>query len=150
MIRAVLDTNVLVSAVIRRDGKPSQVISRAVVEYSWLTSEYILTETAEVFARKHIQRRYGKWLTPDVQTQFLATARAMVEFVEVHTTLTAVPADVKDNPVLACAVDGRADYLVTGDPDLLSLDAFQGIQIVTPNRFLEILDTLSAEEQTSE
>ena len=133
MIRTVLDTHVLVSAVIRRDGKPSQIVARAVVEFTWLTSEYILDETAAVLGRQHIQRRYGKWLTPEVQVQFLAAARALVELVDVHTTLTAVPADVKDNPVLACAVDGQADYLVTGDPDLLTLQEFQGIQIVTPN-----------------
>ena len=142
MIRAVLDTNVLVSAVIRRDGKPSQIISRAVVEFSWLTSEYILAETAAVLTRKHIQARYGKWLTPEVQTRFLATARATVDLVDVQTRLTVVPDDIKDDPILACAVDGHADYLVTGDPDLLILREFRGIKIVTPNSFLQILDTL--------
>jgi putative PIN family toxin of toxin-antitoxin system len=141
MIRAVLDTNVLVSAVIRRDGKPSQIVSRALFEFSWLTSEYILAELADVLNRKHIQTRYGKWLTAEVQNQFLARTRATVEIIDVQTTLTAVPEDVKDNPVLACAVDGQADYLVTGDPDLLTLKEFHAIKIVAPNRFLQILDT---------
>ena len=140
MIRAVLDTNILVSALIRRDGKPSQIVARAVLEYVWLTSEYILAETANVLTRKHIQARYGKWLTPAVQARFIETARAMVEIVDVQTTLVAVPKDVKDNPILACALDGQAEYLVTGDPHLLTLKTFQNIHIVSPNQFLQILD----------
>jgi uncharacterized protein len=140
MIRAVLDTNILVSALIRRDGKPSQIVSRAVLEFVWLTSDYILAETVDVLTRKHIQARYGKWLTPVVQARFIETARAVVEIVDVQTTLAAVPKDVKDNPVLACALDGQAEYLVTGDPHLLTLKTFQSIHIVSPNQFLQILD----------
>ena len=63
----------------------------------------------------------------------------MVEMVDVQTTLTAVAQDVRDNPVLACGVDGQADYVVTGDMDLLTLRQFQAIKIVTPNYFLQIL-----------
>ena len=140
MIRAVLDANVLVSAAIKREGKPNQIISRAVSEFTWLTSEFVLAETAEVLPRRHIQMKYGKWVTPAHQAAFLATARAMAEMVNVQTRLTAVPKDVDDNPVLACAVDGRADYLVTGDPDLLALKVFAAIKIVTPDQFLKVLD----------
>ncbi len=140
MIRAVLDANVLVSAVIKREGKPGQIISRAVPEFTWLTSESILAETAEVLPRRHIQAKYGKWVTPAHQADFVATAQAVAETVIVQTRLSAVPKDVDDNLVLACAVDGRADYLVTGDPDLLSLKVFAGIKIVTPAQFLKVLD----------
>jgi uncharacterized protein len=144
MIRVVLDTNVLVSALIKREGKPNQIVSRAALEFTWLASEYILAETAQVLTRKHIQARYRAWVTAEQRAQFLAAAEAMAELIHVQTELAAVPQDVKDNPVLACAVDGRADYLVTGDPDLLTLKLFRGIEIVTPARFLQVLEAAAA------
>src|SRR5207248_8548809 len=101
---------------------------------------YILAETAQVLTRKHIQAKYGAWVTAEQRSLFLAAAQAMAELIEVHSQLAAVPRDVKDDPVLACAVDGRADYLVTGDPDLLSLKLFRGIQIVSPAQFLQVLE----------
>lgn len=144
MIRAVLDTNVLVSALITREGHSSQIVSRATFEFSWLTSEYILAETASVLARKHIQARYGAWVTAERQNQYLAAARILAEIIDVQTTLAAATRDPKDDPVLACAVYGRADCLVTGDPDLLTLQHYQGIILTTPKRFVGILDALQA------
>ena len=49
--------------------------------------------------------------------------------------------DPKDNPILACAVEGGADYIVTGDRDLLVLERFQGIPIVSPAAFAALLET---------
>ena len=55
--------------------------------------------------------------------------------------LQAVPADPKDDMVVATAVAAKAEYLVTGDrKHLLSLGTYEGIQIVTPREFLELLD----------
>lgn len=47
--------------------------------------------------------------------------------------------DPDDNKYLECAVDGRADFVVSGDGDLLSLESFDGIPIVKPRRFVEIV-----------
>jgi predicted nucleic acid-binding protein len=63
--------------------------------------------------------------------------------VEVQTALNVV-ADVEDNAVLAAAVDGRVDYLVTGDPHLLAHGQYEQCRIVTPDQFLEYL---KAQEQ---
>jgi uncharacterized protein len=142
MIRVVLDTNVLVSALIRQDGNCNQIVSRADSEFTWLTSEYILDETARVLTRKHIQAKYGRWVTPARQAQFLFMTRALAELIDVRTTLAAVVKDAKDDPVLACAVDGRADYLVTGDPHLLALKQYADILLATPKRLLTILDEM--------
>jgi len=142
MIRAVLDANILVSAAIKPQGKPAQVIARAGSGFAWLISEYILAETAAVLNRKHIQARYGKWVTLEHQVRFLAAARGIAELVEVHTQLKVVPNDVKDNPILACAVDGQAEYLVSGDPHLTKLGEFAGIKIVTPDQFIVVLESL--------
>src|SRR5579859_900859 len=142
MIRAVLDANILVSAAIKPKGKPAQVIARAGSGFAWLISEYILAETAAVLNRKHIQARYGKWVTLEHQVRFLAAARGIAELVEVHTQLKVVPNDVKDNPILACAVDGQAEYLVSGDPHLTKLGEFAGIKIVTPDQLIVVLESL--------
>ena len=45
--------------------------------------------------------------------------------------------DKKDNKIIECAFDGKADYIVTGDPDLLILKEFRGIKIITAREFLE-------------
>jgi putative PIN family toxin of toxin-antitoxin system len=119
-------------------------VARARTGFTWLSSDYILAETAAVLTRKHIQARYGKWATPAQQARFLADARAVAELIEVRTTLVVVSQDVKDNPVLACAVDGHADYLVSGDPHLTSLGEYVGIKIVGPAQFLAVLQQVES------
>lgn len=50
--------------------------------------------------------------------------------------------DPKDDPIVACSVTGRADYIVSGDQDLLILIEFEGVKIVTPQQFTSLLDEL--------
>ncbi len=140
MMRAVLDTNVLVSAVIKQGGKPYRIITQALVRFEWLTCDFILHELVEVLRRKHIQTKYGDRVTPKSCDRFLEMARTIATVVEVKTAVAVVAADSKDNPVLACAKDGLAHYVVTGDPHLLRLETFEGVKIVTPAQFLEILE----------
>lgn len=54
------------------------------------------------------------------------------------TTTVTVCRDPKDNKILETALEGNAQYIVTGDPDLLVLKQFQGIRIVEPREFLEL------------
>jgi hypothetical protein len=140
MIRAVLDVNVLVSAAIKKDGKPDRVLRQAVARFEWLTSEFILAEVAEVFTRKHLQTKYQAQLTPKKRTRYLAIIRSTAKMIEIGKEMPSVLTDSEDNYILACAVYGKADYLVTGDLHLLKLGAFEGIKIVTPAQFLEILE----------
>lgn len=65
MIRAVLDTNILVSAAIKTEGKPAQVLRQSPARFELLTSEYILEELAEALGRPHIQNKYPHQVTPD-------------------------------------------------------------------------------------
>lgn len=138
MTRAVLDANILISAVIKKGGKPYQVTYLAPDRFDWLTSEFILSEVAGVLTRKHIQTKYRRQVTAKRRRLFFARVRSIAVVVDVKTELSVVP-DAKDNPVLACAVDGQADYLVTGDPHLLRMQSYENIQIVTPDEFLRIL-----------
>ncbi len=138
MIRAVLDANILVSAAIKEGGKPYQIIGQAPERFDWLTCEFILSEVADVLSRAHIRKKYPQRVTPKRRQDFLVAVRATARIIEIKTELFVV-ADAKDNPILACAVDGNADYLVTGDPHLLQLRSYNEIQIVTPDEFLRIL-----------
>ncbi len=140
MIRAVLDTNILVSAAITPKGHSDQIVAQAEAgAFSSLTSEFILTELTNVLGRKHIQSKYKSQVTASKRKRFISAIRAFAEVVPV-VTVVSVRDDPKDNPILACAKDGQADYIVSGDPRLCRLGTFQGIKIVTPNEFLNILE----------
>ena len=139
-MRVVLDTNVIVSAAIISGGKPDQIVRRASASFLWLTSGFILDEVAVVLSRRHIRSKYPSLAPPEARAQFLDALRGVAEIVNVTSELTVITDDVDDNPVLACAVDGRADYLVTGDRHLLALRIYAGIAIVTPEQFLGVLD----------
>jgi len=67
--------------------------------------------------------------------------------IDVGRTIEPTSRDEKDDPVLASAADGHANYIVTGDRDLLVLGEFEGIPIVTAEQFLRILDQ-AREDQT--
>ena len=136
MNRAVLDANVLVSAVIRPQGKPAQIV-RQREDFVWLTAEAILAEVADVLPRKHIQKKYG--VTAAQCRRFLAFVRAAATMVDVRSVVAVIRDDEEDNPILACGKDGQADYIVTGDGHLLALKEFEGILIVTPDDFLKVL-----------
>lgn len=138
MMRVLLGTNVLVSVAIRPEGKPARIFDFAAARYELLTTEHILGELSDVLARPHVQKKYQALVSEERREQFLALVRSLAEIVTVQTALTIVR-DPADNPVLAGAIDGSANYLVTGDPHLLELGAYQGCRITTPDAYLQLL-----------
>lgn len=136
MSKVVLDTNVLVSALIVKVGKPAQILRR-IAAFELLTAEEILTELEEVLQRPHITRKYR--LSAEDIREYLARLRAVSTLVPLQTSV-AVVADPDDNMFVACAIDGGASYIVSGDPHLVDLGAYQGIAILTPAAFLRILE----------
>jgi putative PIN family toxin of toxin-antitoxin system len=127
------------SAAIHRLGKSRQIVTRATTfRYEWLTCEHILVKAAEVLTRPHIQRKYGQWVTPSQQQEFFELVRQVAVVVDVQSQVNVV-GDQEDDVVLACARDGQADYVVSGDPHLTNLGEFEGVKIVTPGQFLEAL-----------
>ncbi len=71
--------------------------------------------------------------------EFLSALRDLGRIVAVHQVENLVPNDPPDNLVLACAVEGNADYLVSGNLHLLNLKEHRGVKMVTPAQFLEII-----------
>lgn len=102
-------------------------------EYTLLYAEEMLDELVEVITRDKIWKRYE--LTEETVNTFVNSIVEHGEKVEVVTVLD-VCRDPDDNILLALALDGKADYIVSGDKDLLELTPFQGIPIVAPAEFL--------------
>ena len=139
MIRAVLDTNQLVSMAIRPGGVADQ-IRRAWQErrFILLTSTPLLAEFRRVLAYPKLRA-----LIRLSRGEEESLVRLLVEETEITAgTLQAqvIEADPADDAVLACAVEGHADYIVSGDAHLLSLHVHAGIPIITARYFLGILE----------
>ena len=133
-MRIVLDTNVLVSA-LGWDGNERAVLLETLSEdIDLLLSESIITEFLNVLAQEkfsHIpQKKISLFIEIIIETSIL---------VETKTKVTIIKEDPDDNRILECAIDGKADYIVSGDKDLLNLGKFKNIPIFPTKDMLKIL-----------
>lgn len=131
MIRVVLDTNVLVSAGIKTNSPPFLVVRWCARFARILKSDLTERELLAVLERPSIIS-----ITSLAFRDGLRAMTTAAERVDIRTTVRACR-DVKDNKFLDLAVNGRADVLITGDDDLLSLDALDGIPIIKPAAFVQ-------------
>lgn len=142
----VLDTNLLVSALIVPRGLPHQLITEwRQRRFRLLVSDAVLAEYAAVLTRPHFAEKYG--LTPTVIAALLRRMRAEGERVIPTGTVPVAVRDAKDIHLLAAALSGDAEYLITGDADLLVLngDPAPGrLRIVTVRAYF---DARSAQEE---
>jgi uncharacterized protein len=127
----VLDTNVIVSAVLSPGSVPRQAFDRAFLLGTVLVSDSILVEVDDVLRRPKFQR----YISEDERLKFLAKFVGDAIIVEVTEVVTNCR-DSKDNKFLELAVSGAAKCIISGDADLLVLDSFRGISIVTPQVFV--------------
>ncbi|MDD2921277.1 MAG: putative toxin-antitoxin system toxin component, PIN family [Anaerolineales bacterium] len=135
-IRAVLDTNVFISAAL---SKSATSPTRETLE-RWKRGEFILlicTPLAEEIAEKLKDRNIDEDKTVDL----IETLVTLADWVEVPPDkIESLLSDPDDNVIVACAVEGKANYLVTYDPHFDSLNGeYQGIKILKAIPFLEIL-----------
>lgn len=137
MIRVVIDTNVFISAAFLPHSVPAQIISQVREgKILWVTSQEIIEEITRVLLSPRVRKRHG--LTGKQVTKIL---QGWIQGAEITLGIVQVKAsrDFDDNKFLACAVEGHADYIVSGDRDLTDLKSYQGIPIVPPAIFLEIM-----------
>lgn len=139
--RIVIDTNLVTSAEITRTGRPALVLDAWRAGRCFLVaSEDLVAEVADVLSRTKLRERYH---FSDQRTA--ALLGAMMAAIEPALSISDLPVhcrDPKDDKVLAAALGARADYVITGDGDLLTLDgrpALGSLRIVTPAQFLDIL-----------
>lgn len=133
MYKVVTDSNVLISA-LHFGGKPEELLLSAnegAIEL--FVSPFILEETARV-----LQAKLG-WGKREIEEAF-AMLKEIATVVEPEIKVDVVSGDETDNRILECALQARADFLVTGDKrHLLPLKRYKRIQILAPADFLEIL-----------
>ena len=130
-MRVVFDTNVLYSALAAK-GFCEEVVDEAVAECDIVWSDPLKQELESLLIPLH---KIG----PATRVALEAYAD-LCEFVEPEPLGERVCCDEDDDVVLATALGGKADVIVTGDEDLLVLKKFRGIKILSPRQFLEVLD----------
>jgi uncharacterized protein len=131
-LTAVFDTNILFSATGWR-GNPYQCVERARVGDIQVVT---CVELMEELAGK-LEMKLG--FSPEQTFETLADYLGFLRMVTIPKLLDAVPRDPDDNMVLECAIEGDAQYIVSGDKDLLTLRTFRGVQIVRASDFLKNL-----------
>lgn len=133
-IRVVLDTNVIVSALIS-SGPPRTVIELCrTCDILLVTSDALLTELSEVMRRKF------RWEADRVAV-LLEELRSFAMVVLPGVTVQRIPEDPADNRVLECALEGDVDFVVSGDSrHLQPLGRFEGIPIMSPAEFFVTWD----------
>ncbi|CCI00192.1 MAG: putative toxin-antitoxin system toxin component, PIN family [Microcystis aeruginosa K13-05] len=131
--RVVIDTNVFISALLNPLGTPKKVINIAVSQFTILQSE----ATYQELATRISKNKFDKYLEKDDRLDFLSSLKNRSLFVDIWHE-TRVCSDLDDNKFLELAVSGMAQYIITGDKELLILNTYQGIPIITPAEFLVI------------
>ena len=129
--RLVLDTNVLVSAVLGPQGKPRRALEFALRRGVLLLSGPTWGELVDVLYRPGLQR----YLAEAEREGIRRRVEARAERVAITERVVACR-DAKDDKFLEVAVSGGAAFIVSGDEDLLVLDPFRGVRILTPAAFL--------------
>lgn len=137
MIRAVVDTSILVRALLKPSGTVGPVLDLLIAgRFTLLYSESILEELEDVLNRPRLRRRFP--MADEDVDGVLELIQLRGEEIVVEQGLS-VCRDPKDDKFLEVAVKGRSDVIVTGDEDLLVLGPFEGIPIVGAREFLEML-----------
>ena len=138
-MRAVLDVNVLISAVISPLGAPGRILQFWEQDkFELATSPPILIELERVIHYPKIQGKYN--IPAEFVKEFLGMIQGGAILIEPIINITTIKEDPSDNRYLECAVASESSHIVTGDKHLLDLNAFKGIQILTPAGFTALLE----------
>ncbi len=138
--RYVFDTNVIISALLFNTSVPGQAFTRSLEHGTILISQSLVEELNDVLGRD----KFNGYVTHDERERFLESLIRESNLVEITESVQACR-DPKDDRILESALSGNASHVVTGDNDLLVLNPFRGVQVVTPAKLLELLDERSPE-----
>jgi uncharacterized protein len=126
-VRAVFDTNVVVAGIVA-EGLCREILEIHVPEHTAILSQVLWDELVVT-----LRKKFG--LTPD-DLPILALYRQHAAWCEPAKLAEAVCRDPDDDWVLATALAGEADAIVSGDADLLTLDSYSGIEMLSPRQFV--------------
>jgi putative PIN family toxin of toxin-antitoxin system len=132
MRRLVLDTNVLVSAALFNGSVPHRALLKARAEFQLLATDETLAE----FSRVLFLPKFDGHVVLKVRKAIFEEYSQICLMVPIPTPIR-VCRDPRDDKFLEAAVHGQADAIISGDLDLLSLDPFHGVRLLTPASFLD-------------
>jgi len=136
-MKIVLDTNQLISAILTPDGKSAMILDEILAgTFTLVISPKIIKEAEKVLSYPKLVKLLKK---RDVSPE---TIKALLDKIQVIGIMTydsllvdAIRDDPSDNIILACAVEGEADFIISGDHHLTDLKTYQGIIIIDPATF---------------
>ncbi|MBK9446399.1 MAG: putative toxin-antitoxin system toxin component, PIN family [Betaproteobacteria bacterium] len=131
-LRLVVDTNVLISRLLSPRSVAARAVDLAIAEGRLLVSEATLSELARVLARP----KFDRYVEIQDRQEFIRYLSTQVEVVTILQRFRACR-DPKDDMFLDVAINGQASTIITGDADLLVLDPFMKIRIVTPAMWVD-------------
>ena len=129
--RVVIDTNVLISGLFSTTSTPALAVDRAVTKAQLVAT----TDTLRELIEKLQSPKFDRYVRRERRDALLERVASLVEIIDVLQPIRA-SRDPQDDKFLEAAVNGLADVIVTGDKDLLDLNPFRGIAIVTPATYL--------------
>jgi hypothetical protein len=133
--RFVFDANVIVSAFLFKNSSPRLALEMAKNQGIIILSETVIDELSDVLSRS----KFDRYLAKSIRQELLETLVEASLLVQPSESIDECR-DPKDNKYLELAISGHAESLITGDEDLLVLNPFRNIKIIT---VLEFLDTYS-------
>jgi putative PIN family toxin of toxin-antitoxin system len=139
-LRIVLDANVVISALIRPDSVPGRILSAAIAGTTVraIVSEPLLEELHDALQYPRLQRHLK--MTATAAAEFILLLEQVTEPVRLADhPAPGICRDPDDEPYLQTALAGRAEYIVSGDRDLLALAAVEHIPIITPSAFWRLV-----------
>lgn len=140
MLRAVLDANVFVSALIRPQGPPGRILASFLegCAFELVVSSSIFDELRRCLNYPQVRLRIAA--TDEELALWVAALDLIAEPTEGTLEVRGVSEDPDDDQYLAAALEGRVQFIVSGDRHLLDLQTYEGVRIVTPREFLRLLE----------
>jgi putative PIN family toxin of toxin-antitoxin system len=130
-LRTGVDTNTLISSVLLANSVPNLAVHKARGLGVLLFSDATFAELNQVIFRP----KFDKYVSITVRSEFISRLRETSEWINVQENVT-ICRDPKDDKFLAVVANGNANWLITGDRDLLVLQALRSTRIVSPAQFL--------------
>ncbi len=129
----VFDNNVIISAAMSWTSVPAQAFRKARKSHHKIS---ISKPTLAELKTTLLDAKFDKYVSLSKRIEFYEIYKSSLQIIPVTTSIVACR-DPKDNMFLELAVSAKADYIITGDKDLLVLNPFRGTQIISPEEFVE-------------
>ncbi len=138
MLKVIVDANVWIAALLN-PGKPREIQQKLKENrYQLFFAEPLLKELKEVTSRPKFHQR----IQPQKRDRLIRLIKDKATVIQLPTSFAMISRDPNDDMYLICGKIAKVDFIVSGDPDLLSLGEYEGIKIITPAKFLKVLQKL--------